>query len=387
MNKEDIKQIAIKGTIADKRLLFGFNNSSSHKVVSEKFKLFAKSNYPRYFKEKGADFHGDVINDMIKSYYGENVLEAAFRGSAKTSLKKLFDVFVLLNDTDSFRKYMKVLTRDGKNSRQIVTDVYNLIVEVMPIYGNVFEKQGDIKHEETMGSFTMMNGRKYSSGTVGQTQRGHIQDAYRPDWIWFEDVEDKDSIRSAVVTESVIGKCGEAIDGLSINGSYFVTCNYISDQGTVQWFMGKPSVQVRITPLLLDDKDNSSSTWKMFTPEKVEQIRKDADDFYGEYQCLKPDTLIYTSNGLKEISALKVGDLIWTHLNRLQKIMTVFESEADDLLDITVDDKVTTITKNHPVLVIRNKKIVWIKAGGLTLNDLLLKIPRDIQEFGGYGTL
>jgi len=283
-NKAYIQNIILTGTPEEKRKVYEFSSDTNIRVVLDKFKVFARGNYPRYLSHPAAPFHDDMVMDMIKSYRGENMLEAAFRGSAKTSLKKLFDVFVLLNDTDGYRKYMKVLTKDLKNSKQIVTDVYNLIVEVKDIYGDVFEKAGDTKREETMMSFTTKDGRKYSAGTVGQTQRGHVQDAYRPDWIWFEDVEDRDSIRSMVVTESIINRIAEAIDGLSVDGNYFVTCNYISDQGTIQWFMGK-SLESRITPLLSDDKDNSSVTWSMFSSAKVEQLKKDAEDFYGEYQC------------------------------------------------------------------------------------------------------
>lgn len=374
--KEFVKNIILNGTSEEKKELFRFNFQTPKKIIAKKFKLFSRGCYPRYFREKAAPFHDDFVDDMIRSYFGENMLEAAFRGSAKTSLKKLFDVFVLLNDEDSYRKYIKVLSRDLKNSKQIVTDVFNLMVEVRDIYGDVFEKEGDLKREETMTGFTMKNGRKYTAGTVGQTQRGHVQDAYRPDWIWFEDIEDRESIRSIVITQATIGRIGEAIDGLSIDGSYYVTCNYISDQGAVQWFINRPSVKSRITPLLKDSSDNKSATWDVFNEAKVAQIRKDTDDFFGEYQCLKPDTLIYTDVGLREISSLKIGDLVCTHLNRLQKILKVFESEADDLLDITVENKVTTITKNHPVLVLRGKKSVWVKAGDLNLSDLLLKIPR-----------
>ena len=284
-SKEFIKNIILNGTPEEKKELFGFDFQTPRKRVASKFKIFARGCYPRHFKAKSAPFHDDFVDDMVRSYYGENMLEAACRGSAKTSLKKLFDVFVLLNDRAKHRKFIKVLSRDGKNSKQIVTDVYNLMVEVQDIYGNMFETEGDIKHEETMGSFTMKDGRKYASGTVGQSQRGHVQDAYRPDWVWFEDVEDRESIRSQIVTQATIGRMGEAIDGLSIDGSYFVTCNYISDQGVIQWLMNKPSVNSRITPLLSNSDDDNSSTWAIFSPEKVKQIRKDADDFFGEYQC------------------------------------------------------------------------------------------------------
>lgn len=277
-----IEQILTKGTPGQRRLVFEFDNTDTHSEVVKKFKLFAKTQYPRYFSGPKAKFHDDMIVELVESYYGANFLNIAFRGSAKTTLAKLFVAFVILNDKDGFRRYIKILTKDGKNSKQIVTDVYNLIVEVREIYGNIFEDDSDIKREETMSSFTTKLGRKLSAGTVGQTQRGHLQDAYRPDWIWFDDVEDRDSIRSMVITQGVIDKCAEAIDGLSKAGSYMVTANYISDQGTVEWFKQKPSVKTMITPI---QDAQGNPTWDFFTKEDVRRIKADADDFYGEYMC------------------------------------------------------------------------------------------------------
>lgn len=282
--KDFIIKTIIHGTKEEKLLLYGFDSNTPKERVYKKFRYFARANYPRYFQERSAPFQELFAKDMVASYYGVNKVQAAFRGSAKTSLKKLFDVFVLLNDRDGYRKYIKVLSRDGKNSKQIVTDVYNLIVEVQDLYGNVFEKSDNVKREETMSGFTMRNGRKYAAGTVGQTQRGHIQDAYRPDWIWFEDIEDRESIGSAVMTQGTINRVDEAIGGLSIKGSYYVTCNYISDQGVVQWFMNRSSVSTRITPLLLDADDPKSVTWKAISEEKVKEFKKDAEDFFGEFQ-------------------------------------------------------------------------------------------------------
>jgi hypothetical protein len=39
-----------------------------------------------------------------------------------------------------------------------------------------------------MGAFTTTDQRKLLAGTVGITQRGHLQDAYRPDWLVLDDV-------------------------------------------------------------------------------------------------------------------------------------------------------------------------------------------------------
>ena len=283
--KKIIEEIILKGTPEEKRELYGFCSTTSEELILKKFKLFSRGNYPRYFEHKSAPFHDEWARAMIKAYFGRNELLIASRGLGKTTTKKIFDVFVLLNDKDTYRRYHKVLTRDLKNSKQIVTDVYNLIVEVKDVYGDFFQKEGDVKREETMTAFITSTGVKYAAGTVGQTQRGHIQDAYRPDFLWLEDCEDRDSIRSSVVTGATIGRIAEALDGLSKEGNFVMTANYISDQGVVEWIKGKPSVNTTITPLLSDPNDDKSSTWDIYSEEDVKRIRADADDFYGEYLC------------------------------------------------------------------------------------------------------
>ncbi|MEI6532487.1 MAG: Hint domain-containing protein [Candidatus Roizmanbacteria bacterium] len=371
--KQKIKDTILEGTNAQKQYLFSFTNSDNTERVALKFKLFTQTNFRRYFKGKGASFHDEMLNNLIKSYRGERNINIAFRGSSKTTLTKLFVVFVLLNDIDHHRRYLKVLSRDIKNPKQIVTDVFNLCLEMRPLYGDVFEKDGDIKREETMSSFTMKSGVKFTAGTVGQSQRGHAQDAYRPDWIWFDDIEDRESISSQVITEGIISRIDEAITGLAKGGSWTVTGNYISEYGVMQWFLDKENTIKQITPILRDDK----ATWDIYSLAEIEIFKKDSEDFFGEYLCLKPDTLIWTEKKLKEIKDIKAGDLVWTHLDRLQKVLKVFENQSDDLIDITIEDKITTITKNHPILVLRDNKQDWIQAGELTLDDLLLIIPRD----------
>ena len=371
-NQQIIEQIIFHGTAAQRKCLFSFDKNSTNKEILKQFTLFSRSQYIRYFKGKSAPFHDEMVMNLIRSYRGEKYINIAFRGSAKTTLTKLFVAFVLLNDEDHTNRYLKVLSRDLKNPKQIVTDVYNLCLEVQHIYGDVFEKEGDKKREETMSSFTMKSGVKFSSGTVGQSQRGHAQDAYRPDWVWFDDIEDRESVSSITITEGIISRIDEAIAGLAKGGSWAVTGNYISEYGVIQWFLDKENVIKQITPIL----QNDIPTWSIYTLPEIEQFKKDSEDFWGEYQCLKPDTLVQTEKGLKEIKDINVGELVWTHTNKLQKVLKVFENQSDDLLDITVEDKITTITKNHPVFVLRDNKQEWIPAGELSLNDLLLIIPR-----------
>ena len=276
-----IEEVILKGTPEQKRCLFSFDKNSTEDEILKQFQLFTQTQFNRYFPQQEAEFHKEMILNTIRSYKGERYINIAFRGSAKTTLTKLFVVFVLLNDTDKTKRFIKVLSRDIKNPRQIVTDVYNLCLEVSKIYGDVFEKEGDKKREETMSSFTMKSGVKFFAGTVGQTQRGHIQDAYRPDWIWFDDVEDRESVSSQVITDGIISKIDEAITGLAKGGSWVTTGNYISEYGVIQWFLDKTNVIKQITPILQDYQP----TWDIYTLPQIEQLKNDSEDFYGEYMC------------------------------------------------------------------------------------------------------
>jgi len=266
------------------RNFFSFDHETPDFMFLFKFKTWAFKMYPRYFQSKPADFHDQIIYHMWLAYYGKHkYLNLGFRGCAKTTYTKLFLAYIILNDRDGTRKYIKVLTRNLGNAKQLVTDVYNLIVEAQPLYGDIFQKEGDKKREETMGSFTTTDDRKLLAGTVGMTQRGHLQDAYRPDFLVFDDVEDRESIQSLATTEATIWRIDEAISGLSADGSYMCNGNYISDEGVIQWFLNKPDMTTDKIAILDEDQN---PTWPERYPlDKIESIKSDADDFYGEYMC------------------------------------------------------------------------------------------------------
>lgn len=289
--RDYIKQIVLEGTPEQKRALFAFNSQTPDEKVLKKFKIFSRALFNRYFSEKEAPFHDEMILRTIKSYRGTNVADIAYRGSAKTTLKKLVRVYLLLNDEDHFRKYIKILCRDLMNSKQIVTDIYNLCLECSSIYGDIFQKEGEKKVEETMLAFNLAWGVKVTASTVGQKQRGHLQDAYRPDWLWFEDIEDVESVSSEVITQGVIVRSDEAITGLARNGSWELTGNYISDTGSVQWFLNKKNIVISIIPIandmIVDGKKIVSCvpTWQIYTLTSIQALMDDALDFWGDYMC------------------------------------------------------------------------------------------------------
>ncbi len=252
-----------------------------------KFQLFARHFFPKYFSSEDADFHPQIDLNNLKVYRGEleQFVDGAFKGAAKTSRTKLFIAFVVAADQDHFRKYFRILSADNTNSEQISTDIYNMLVSpaVSALYPEIFTKT-QAKREERMSSFTTATGIKIYADTVGTSQRGALQEEARPDFVWFEDFENRTTLRSIKKTIMIWENMEEARTGLAKNGSCLYTCNYISEMGNVHTLVTKPMTRkfVLITPILQDGK----SAWPArYSLAEIEQMRQDDEDFDGERMC------------------------------------------------------------------------------------------------------
>lgn len=282
---QEIEKILNSDNPVDVKSLFAFSTEESELVVL-KFNLWTRKFFAKYFSSDDARFHNEIDSFNLKAYRGEisTFTDIAFRGAAKTARTKLFIAFCICNDIKHSRKYIKVLSEDGLNSKQIVTDIYNMLMEpsVKALYPEVFRKTVS-KREETMSAFTTSTMIKITSGTVGTDQRGAIQEESRPDLIWFEDFENRKTLRSAVKTKSIWDNMEEARTGLAKGGSCIYTCNYISERGNVHTLVTHKSDRniVMIVPII----KNGIPTWNRYTIEDINQMRIDDDDFEGERLC------------------------------------------------------------------------------------------------------
>lgn len=285
---EDIADILSTGNTEQKLSLFQFDKDHTEDAVLVKFNLWARYFFPNYFTSGDAGFHHDIDKLNLRAYRGllTTYVNIAFRGAAKTARTKLFMAYVILNDTNHFRKYIKVLSADGDNSTQIVTDVYNMLVNpsVHFMYPEVFKKTS-AKREERMSSFTTHYAVKMIADTVGTDQRGALQEDARPDLIWYEDFENRATLRSARKTLTIWDNMEEARTGLAVGGSSIYTCNYISEQGNVHKLVTKASgsKMVLIVPIIAQD---GTSAWsERYSLPDIEQMKMDDDDFEGERMC------------------------------------------------------------------------------------------------------
>lgn len=280
-----VQEILNKGDIPEVRALFAFSISDSEEEILLKFNLWARWFFPLYFKHLDAPFHREIDLYNLRVYCGtlREFVDIAFRGAAKTTRTKLFQAFTIANDTDHYRKYKKVLTKDVTNATQNVTDIYNMLINraVRHYYPEIFIKTIE-KREEKMSSFTTSTGVKMRAGTVGTDQRGQLQEDSRPDEIWFDDFETRKTLRSAVETQAIFDNMEEARTGLAKNGGAIYTCNYISERGNVHRLV-QPSngKKVLIVPII----ENGTPTWSAYTLAEIETLRNNSDDFPGEYLC------------------------------------------------------------------------------------------------------
>lgn len=281
----DVETILKNNDPTQLRALFLFE-SEDEEVILAKFEMWAHKLFPKYFTSDDAEFHHEIDLDNLRAYIGtiDSFVDIAFRGAAKTARTKLFLAFCIANDISHYRRYIKVLSEDGTNSRQIVTDIYNMLIsrDMVRIYPEIFQKTHQ-KREETMSSFTTTTGIKVLADTVGSDQRGAIQEDARPDLIWFEDFENRVTLRSAVKTKSIWDNMEEARTGLAKNGSCIYTCNYISERGNVHVLVKKKRAGKII--LIIPIMHNGVPTWNRYTVAEIEHMKETDDDFEGERMC------------------------------------------------------------------------------------------------------
>ena len=101
---------------------------------------------------------------------------------------------------------------------------------------------------------------------------------------------------------------------------------------------------------------------------------------FPEIYCHPAGTKVMTEFGEKNIEELLLTDRVLTHRGVLKPIYQTMRRRADELVKLSVrsgDDLL--LTPNHPVYTKRNNEYVWVEAGELTTDDVLLT-PAELLE-------
>jgi hypothetical protein len=290
---EQIKKILKDGVIKDVRAFFQFDSKTEPSEVILRFNIWVRYFYPNVFKSKDAPFHHIIDISNLQAYRGAYVafVDVAFRDSAKTTRTKFFTAFTMGNDKDKSKGLIKILCKENSNSKQFVTDIYNILIakKHAHYYPEMFTKTRE-KRQDSMSVFMTATGIKVESGTVGVDQRGDQvfseDEVKRPDLVIYDDFETRKTLRSAVETKSIWDNMEEARTGLAKGGSSIYLCNYISESGNVHKLIKKYSKREDSRVLIVPIKDKEGKVaWDRYTPEEVEQKLNDAEDPDGEYMC------------------------------------------------------------------------------------------------------
>jgi len=291
MEKQNqIKDILNGENLPMKKALFSFDAyNDDEELILNKFYLFSRYFFPKYFMVDDAPFHKDIDRNNLKAYLGEisSYTNIAFRGGAKTVRTKLFMAFCIANDMFHKHRYIRVLALDRVNSQQIVTDLYNMLActpELVQVYPEIFAKT-DKKREEKMSVFTTATGVKVSSDTVIVDQRGAVQEEARPSFLWFEDFETRKSLRSLVQTQAIWDALEEARTGLAVGGASVYTCNYISERGNVHRLVQRENQNHVVHIVPIRTKDGQSAWPARYSLADIKQMEEEDDDFAGERMC------------------------------------------------------------------------------------------------------
>ncbi len=289
-SSQAIKEILSREEPEELRALFAFSSKDSNDLVWIKFNIWSRFFFPKYFSSKDCPKHKEMDMNNIRAYRSEilQYVNIAFRGFAKTARTKLFIAFCIANDQDHTKRFIRCLSADIDNAKQSVTDIYNMFIQprVRVVYPEIFMKT-DAKREESMGGFTTSTGIKVLAKQVGGDQRGKIMEEAKSDFDWYDDIETKTTIRSAINTQKIWENMEEARTGLAQGGSSIYTCNYFSEAGNVHRLVTKPGDRkvVQITPIISDD---GIITWDRYSMAEIESMRKNDEDFEGERLC-KPN--------------------------------------------------------------------------------------------------
>jgi len=104
--------------------------------------------------------------------------------------------------------------------------------------------------------------------------------------------------------------------------------------------------------------------------------------------CFAPQVGIQTKKGIKKIFNIKVGDEVLTHLNRYRKVTKTFKrSYSGKWIRVSFGRKnhmgnQIVATKEHPLLVERNKKVSFISIANIKEGDILFIKPSACKNCG-----
>ena len=230
------------------------------------FSLYYFTDYHKYtFPQFHFDFYNDLdgMNRTTDRVIG--VVWEAFRESAKTTLAKI----KLIHNVVYSKKHFNIWASfDQKKAEANLFDVALQLQtnkKLIADFGQLFyeaKSKNKKSEKKSIKEFVTSNGCKLKAYSTGQSIRGEVFGAYRPDFLAFDDIETLKTIVSDPRTNQVKDFIDEALSGMGGDCNVLCLANALSHTGSVAYIRNKvkdiPGWRTRNVPVM---DENNIPAW------------------------------------------------------------------------------------------------------------------------------
>ncbi len=223
--------------------LYSDDAEARNYLCEQSLLMFAIYYFTEYFSYETADFQYDMFSDfedLVAGIVPSNACAwVTFAEGAKTSIAKIGLAWVAVY---AKKKYVNVDSNDKENAERILFDVVlslqtnHLLVQD---FGQIYNAPRT-KNEATVkrvSNFITNKGTRFESYSTQESPRGRIHQEQRPDFWLLDDIENSKTIRSAVITNAVVGHIDEIKRGMSPQACLLLLGNYLIEEGSVAYVM------------------------------------------------------------------------------------------------------------------------------------------------------
>ena len=250
-------------------------------LAESSFGLFCLYYFSDYFQYALADYHYDFFKDCHDLANGDikEVAWIAFRESGKTSIAKLFVVWLIATNK---RNYINIDSFDKENAERILFDVAFEMVNNQRLradFGVLFSKErsiSDIK-QNRINNFVCENGVRVEAHSTQESVRGRLHLNQRPDCLILDDIETNKTKDSQAYTKQVADHISEAMAGMSPDGFMLYLGNLLTDYGNVANLIKRAktndTIRVRNIPVITAGKPSWGAKYAL-TDEEAKETGK-----------------------------------------------------------------------------------------------------------------
>lgn len=167
-------------------------------------------------------------------------------------------------------------------------------------------------------------------------------------------------------------------ESMPLHSRYLVESHYKKEKETIQESMARAAKCWSSNPAHAQRLyDYASKGWFMWaSPSYSNSVYEGEKVKNMPISCFESDTLVKTSEGMKRIADIKVGDLVLTRSGSYQKVLNTKESRSTDCYELEFKGERHIVTGNHLVL---TEAHGWVRVDELDSKiHQIQSIPRTV---------